>query len=141
MSMVKLLFRHQKWQVESRAAGGKLWQFGVWALFGRSLAAVLGAASGVCCRNALSVLSLPYSRYSTVMKQGAEHPAAVPIENQWGIHWKSPTLVLVFYTVSVVAALSHHLLYSSLDGSRAHDQDVRSDCPMCPSVSFAQSNF
>lgn len=43
---------------------------------------------------------------------------------QWGIHWKYPFLMVLFFVFSVICALGHHILYQFLDGQVPKHQDV-----------------
>ncbi|KAI5468149.1 hypothetical protein BGZ63DRAFT_460017 [Mariannaea sp. PMI_226] len=43
--------------------------------------------------------------------------------SQWGIHWKAPTLMLLFYALSVFSAFGHHVLYLVFDGRTPTKQD------------------
>jgi hypothetical protein len=44
--------------------------------------------------------------------------------SQWGVRWKFPTLMLLFYSLAVGCGLGHHLLYPSLDGQVPKNQHV-----------------
>ncbi|OJD38906.1 formylmethionine deformylase-like protein [Diplodia corticola] len=41
---------------------------------------------------------------------------AVPTQAQWGIHWKSPTLMLSLFFFGVGCCIGHHFFYQFLDG-------------------------
>jgi hypothetical protein len=60
------------------------------------------------------------------MKQ-RQHTSNAPDVAQWGVHWKSPTLMIVCFSLAVFLALGHHLMYSYLDGKPAENQEVRSN--------------
>jgi len=41
---------------------------------------------------------------------------------QWHVHWTTPALIASLFLAGLVAAISHHLFYASLDGSPATEQ-------------------
>ncbi|KAL1638906.1 hypothetical protein SLS58_008491 [Diplodia intermedia] len=42
---------------------------------------------------------------------------AVPPQAQWGVHWKSPTLMLSLFIFGIGCCIAHHFFYQSLDGA------------------------
>lgn len=45
----------------------------------------------------------------------------IPLEAPWGIHWYTPTLIILLVTTAIVTSCIHHSYYLSLDGNRAGD--------------------
>ncbi|KAL0262041.1 hypothetical protein SLS55_003476 [Diplodia seriata] len=42
---------------------------------------------------------------------------AIPPQAQWGVHWKSPTLMLSLFIFGIGCCIAHHFFYQSLDGA------------------------
>ncbi|KAH7128842.1 hypothetical protein EDB81DRAFT_662048 [Dactylonectria macrodidyma] len=56
-------------------------------------------------------------------EQDRPKEAPNPSPARWGIHWLSPTLMILFYSIAMGAALGHHVLCQAIEGQTPTRQD------------------